>query len=72
MMKGEVVFCQLGDPSSLSSIHLLGFSEILEVLVIRPDLEILVCAHKVVSPLFESKHDHQEFLIIDLVVTFSN
>ncbi len=72
MMKGEMVFCWLSDPSSLSSVYLLGLSEVLEILVICPDLEVLVCAHEVVPPLFEREHDREEFLVINLIVTFSN
>ncbi len=62
MVKGKMVFCQLGDPSSLSSIYFLGLSEVLEILVIHPDLEILVGAHKVVSPFFEREHDRKSSL----------
>ncbi len=72
MMEGEMIFCQLDDPSGLSSVYFLGLSEILEVLVIHPNFKVLVCSHEVVSPFFESEHDHEEFFVIDLIVTFHN
>ncbi len=48
--KGEVVFGQLSDPSCLSSVQLLWFSEILEVLMIHPDFNVYGGAHEVVAP----------------------
>ncbi len=72
VMKGKMVFCQLGDPSSLSSIYFLRFLEILEVLMICPNLEVLECPHEIVPPLFEGEHDGKEFFVVDLIVTFCN
>ncbi len=67
-----MVFRQLGDPSSLLPIYFLGFSEVLKILVVRPDFKILVCPHEVVSPFFKSEHNSEEFFVIDLIVTFRN
>ncbi len=72
MMKGEVVFHQFSDPPGLLTIYFLGFSEILEILMICPDFEVLVCAHKVMPPFLQRKHDSKEFLVIDLIVMFCN
>ncbi len=45
VVKREVVLCQFGYPTCLSSVQPLGFSEVLEILVICPDFEILSCSH---------------------------
>ena len=57
MVEGEVILSQLGDPSCLSSVELLGFSEVLEVLMICPDFYLLCRTHQVMSPFGQGEHD---------------
>lgn len=68
VMECEMIFCEFSDPASLVSVQLLWLSEILEVLMIYPDLRVLSSSHKVVSPLVKRKHDCEQLLVIDLVV----
>ena len=72
MVKGEVVFCQFCYPMCLPMVQLLRFSEILEILMICPDFEILSHSHQVVSPFVERKHDHEQFFVINFIISFSN
>ncbi len=65
-----MIFCQLSNPLSLSSIYFLRLSKVLEILMICPDLEVLVGAHKIVSPFFKSEHDCKELFVINLVISF--
>ncbi len=53
VMENKVVFRRFGHPARLSSVQLLRLSEILEVLMIRPDFEIYGGAHQVVAPFVE-------------------
>ncbi len=53
MVEREMIFCEFGDPMSLSLVQLLGLSEILEVLMISPDFKVLGSSHEVVSPFTE-------------------
>ncbi len=46
-----MIFREFGNPACLSSVQLLGFPEILEVLMICPDFKIFFGPHKVVAPL---------------------
>jgi len=55
-------------PSGLPLIQLLGHHEVLQVLVIRPDLALVFSAFDEVLPLLESSDDRQHLLVVDLVV----
>ncbi len=70
VMECEVVFCELSDPVGLSSVQLLGESEILEVLMICPDFYVFSCAHEVMAPFGERKHDCEPLFVVDLVISF--
>ncbi len=48
-----MILRQLGNPARLSSVQLLRFSKILEVLVICLDFDVNGSAHKVVVPFVE-------------------
>ncbi len=45
VVEREVVFCQFCHPACLVVVQFLGFSEVLEILVICPDFEILSRSH---------------------------
>ncbi len=45
VVKREVVFCQFSYSMCLLAVQLLGFSEVLEILVICPYFEVLSCSH---------------------------
>ncbi len=70
MMKHEVVLSKLSDPVCLSLVQILRESEILEVLVVHPDFYVLSGAHEVMAPFRKCKHDGEQFLVIDLIVSF--
>ena len=57
MDHGEVVRLQLRVPPGLSSVEVLRLPEVRQVAMIRPDLELVLCAEEVRSPLLESIHD---------------
>lgn len=57
VMESKVVFHELSDPSGLLSVQLLRKSEILEILVIRPDFYIFLGAHEVMVPFGECERD---------------
>ena len=65
-----MIFRKLGNPTSLSSVELLGLPEILEVLMICPDFDVDGGTCEVVSPFFEGEHDGEEFFVVDLIVAF--
>ena len=51
-------------------VKLLGDSEILEVLMISPDLYGVSCTLQVVEPLLQSLDDHKHFWVVYLIVAF--
>src|SRR6202795_3266457 len=70
VVEGEVEAGQVEGPSGLAAVELLGGLEVLEVLMVRPDLKRLARAFQVVSPLFQRSDDRQHFHVMDLVVAF--
>jgi len=52
----------------LPPVQLLGRHEVLQVLVVRPDLALMFCALDKVSPLLEGSDDRQHLLVVDLIV----
>src|ERR1700675_3740662 len=70
VVEGEVEAGQVERPSGLAAVELLGSPEVLEVLMVRPDLKRLARAFQVVSPLFQRSDDCQHFHITDLIVAF--
>src|ERR1700675_2140584 len=70
VVEGEVEARQIEGPSGLAAVELLGGPEVLQVLVVCPDLKRLARAFQVVSPLFQRSDDCQHFHVMDLVVAF--
>jgi hypothetical protein len=66
----EVKMGQVERPACLSMVKLLRRAEILQVLVVHPDLDSVACPFQVVPPLFQSTDDHQHFGVVDFVVAF--
>src|ERR1700675_4541349 len=57
VVEGEVEAGQVERPSGLAAVELLGGPEVLEVLMVHPDLKRLARAFQVVSPLFQRLDD---------------
>src|ERR1700675_4201430 len=68
VVEGEVEAGQVEGPSGLVAVEFLGGPEVLEVLMVRPDLKRLARTFQVVSPLFQRLDDRQHFFVMDLVV----
>jgi len=54
----------------LPLVQLLGCHEVLQVLVVHPDLTLMFRAFDKVPPLLEGADDCQHLLVMDLVVSF--
>ena len=67
VVEGEVVLRELGEPARLPAVELLRLAEVLEVLVVGPDLELRRALEEV-APVLEAQHDREHFLVVDLVV----
>ena len=67
----EVKVSEIDEPLCLLAIERLGLSEVGEVLVICKNLYWERGAVEVVTPGFQGADYHEEFLVIDVVVTFS-
>ncbi len=70
VVESEMILCQLGDPSCLSSVQLLGELEVLEILMVHPDFYIFSGAHKVMAPFGECEHDGEQLFVVNLLVFF--
>jgi len=68
MMECEVEAREVKRPSGLPLVQLLGCHEILQVLVVCPDLTLMFCALNKVPPLLEGSDNCQHLLVMDLVV----
>ena len=68
MVEHEVELGKVQRPPSLSPVQLLGRTEVLKVLVVRPNLKLAWGAFKVVPPLFQRTDDCQHLLVMDFVV----
>jgi hypothetical protein len=44
--------------------------EVLQILVIGPDVELQLTALQIVPPLVEGPHNRQHFLVVDVIVSF--
>jgi len=67
-MEREVKAGEVERPSGLPLIQLLGRHEVLQVLVICPDLALVFSTFNEVLPLLESSDDRQHLLVVDLIV----
>jgi len=75
-LPGFVVECKVeaGEverPSGLPLVQLLGRHEVLQVLVVCPDLALMFHALDKVPPLLEGSDDCQHLLVVDLIVPFN-
>ena len=68
MVECEVKLGKVQRPLSLLPVQLLGHTEVLKVLVVRPNLKLAWGAFKVVPPLLQRTDDCQHLLVVDFVV----
>ena len=69
-MKKEVEMREVERPPGLSSIELFCCHEVLEVLVVCPQLELVFNAFNEVSPLLQGSNNGEHLLVVDLIVAF--
>jgi len=69
-MECKVEVGEVERPSGLPPVQLLGRHEVLQVLVVRPDLALMFCTFDKVPPLLEGSDDCQHLLVVDLIVPF--
>ena len=67
----EVKVSKVDEPSCLLAIERLGLAEVGKILVVCENLYQERRAMEVVMPGFQGTDDHKEFLVIDVVVSFS-
>jgi len=67
----EVKAEEVERPSGLPPVQLLGCHEVLQVLVVRPDLALMFRALNKVLPLLEGSDGCQHLLVVVLVVLFN-
>ncbi len=58
VMEGVVEAGKVEGPSGLPSVEVLSGPEILQILVVRPDLNLMVSTFKEVMPLLEASDNH--------------
>ena len=68
MVECEVEVGEVERPSGLPLVQLLGRYEVLQVLVVHPDLALMFRALDKVLPLLKGSDDHQHLLVVDLIV----
>lgn len=62
---------QIKGPAGLPAVQLVRLAEVLQVLVVSPNVDVVWRALEVVTPIGERADDSEEFLIVDLVVPLS-
>ena len=67
----EVKVGEVQGPSGLPSVELFGRHEVLQVLMVSPDLTGVFCTFHEVLPLLQSSDNHQHLFVMDLVVLFN-
>ncbi|KAG6892358.1 hypothetical protein C0992_000795 [Termitomyces sp. T32_za158] len=70
VVDGEVVFGENFGPTGLATAELFSCGKVLEVVVVRVDLNTVPGSLEVGTPLLESFDNGKEFLIVDVVVEF--
>ena len=68
MVEHEVESGKVQRPPSLPLVQLLGCTEVLKVLVVRPNLKLAWGTFEVVLPLFQCADDCQHLLVVDFIV----
>ena len=69
-MKRVVEAGEVERPARLSAIEILGSLEVLQVLVVCPDLYRVPRSLQVVTPFLQTTNNCKQFLVMDLVVAF--
>lgn len=67
----KVKICKVKEPASLVSIEILRLMEICQVFVISENLHWEGGALEVMAPCVETVDDCKEFLVIDVIISFS-
>jgi hypothetical protein len=67
-VKLEIKPGQIQRPPCLSPVEILRLPEILQVLVVGPDLDRMLRAFEEVPPFLEGSDDREHLLVVDLVV----
>src|SRR5215471_6857552 len=68
MTEGEVEASQIEGPPGLAMVQFLGRSEVLQVLMVGPNLHRMLGSLQKVSPLLQCTNNGQHLLVMDLVV----
>jgi hypothetical protein len=68
VVKREVEPGQVERPLCLPPVKVLRLPEVLEVLMVSPDLDQMLRTFEEVSPLLEGSDDCQHLLVVDLVI----
>ena len=68
MMHGEIESGQVEGPLSLAAIEFLCHQEVLEVLVVHPDLKLVVGTFQEMVPILQCSDDRQHLFVVDLIV----
>jgi len=71
VVKHKVEPSKVERPPCLSAVEVFSCHEILQVLVISPDLELVFCTFNEVPPLLERPNDSQHLLVMDLIVALN-
>ena len=66
----EIKVSEVKQPLGLTTVYVLGLTEVCQVLMISKDLDGEGGSVKIVSLGFQSMDDHEEFPIIDVIVSF--
>ncbi|KIJ04694.1 hypothetical protein PAXINDRAFT_94424, partial [Paxillus involutus ATCC 200175] len=66
----KVIVGEFRNPTSLTTVKFLWLTEIVEVLMIGPDLEGVRSTHQKVTPFREGGHDGEKFTIVNLIIAF--
>jgi len=61
---------QVQGPTSLAMVEFLSHHEVLQVLVVHPDLNWMLGSFQKVSPLFQHADDSEHLFVMNLVVPF--
>src|ERR1700712_5267451 len=69
VVQHEVEPGQVQRPPHLPSVEVLRLPEVLQVLVVGPDLDPVLRALEEMSPFLERPDDREHLLVVDLVVT---
>ena len=66
----QVEVCKVDEPAGLSSVEVLGGTEVGEVFVVGEDLDWEGGSMEVVSPRFQGSDDGEEFSVVNVIVPF--